>query len=111
MAKKRTTAKPKQAAKAQSTRTQATKTRATTGGKQAKRPAARRRDDEMERRDETVGQRKENAGRRQAEVGEARAPIEHYRGERNRGAGIGPQGSLEEETLDRDAPYNKTYGR
>jgi hypothetical protein len=37
-------------------------------------------------------------------------PIEHYRGERNR-----PQvletGSLDEETLDRGAPFNKTYGR
>jgi hypothetical protein len=44
-------------------------------------------------------------------VGERRAPIEHYRGERTRAGQTGPQGSLEEETLDREAPYNKTYGR
>jgi|ERR1700677_4491018 hypothetical protein len=106
MAKKRTTAKPKQAAK-----TQSTKPRSTTGAKQAKRPAAKRRDDETERGDESVGRSKETAGRRQAEVGERRAPIEHYRGERTRAGQTGPQGSLEEETLDREAPYNKTYGR
>jgi hypothetical protein len=105
MAKKRTTAKPKQAAK-----TRSTKTRSTTRAKQAKRPAAKRRDDEMEHRDDTVGRRQETAGRRQPEVGERRAPIEHYRGERSRVGQSGPQGSLEEETLDRDAPYNKTYG-
>jgi hypothetical protein len=39
------------------------------------------------------------------------APIEHYRGEPNRGKKTGDPGSLEEETLDRSAPYNKTYGR
>ena len=36
------------------------------------------------------------------------APIEHYHGEPNRGKKTGDPGSLEEETLDRDAPYNKT---
>jgi hypothetical protein len=39
------------------------------------------------------------------------APIEHYHGEPNRGKKTGDPGSLDEETLDRDAPYNKTYGR
>jgi hypothetical protein len=39
------------------------------------------------------------------------ARIEHFRGERNRGQHTGDVGSLEEETLDRDAPYNRTYGR
>lgn len=39
------------------------------------------------------------------------APIEHYRGEPDRGERTGGQGSLEEETLDPQAPYNKTYGR
>jgi hypothetical protein len=39
------------------------------------------------------------------------APIEHFRGERNRGQHVGDVGSLDEETLDRDAPYNRTYGR
>jgi hypothetical protein len=37
--------------------------------------------------------------------------IEHYRGEPHRGQRADEPGSLEEETLDRDAPYNKTYGR
>jgi hypothetical protein len=39
------------------------------------------------------------------------APIEHFRGERNRGQQTGDVGSLDEETLDRDAPYNRTYGQ
>jgi hypothetical protein len=39
------------------------------------------------------------------------ALIEHYRGERTRGKHTGEAGSLEDETLDRDAPYNRTYGR
>jgi hypothetical protein len=39
------------------------------------------------------------------------ARIEHYRGEPHRSQRTGEPGALEEETLDRDAPYNKTYGR
>ncbi|MDB5347680.1 MAG: hypothetical protein JWP89_6057 [Schlesneria sp.] len=40
------------------------------------------------------------------------APIEKFRGERKPMAEhTGDPGSLEEETLDRDAPYNQTYGR
>jgi len=39
------------------------------------------------------------------------APIEHYRGERSTGKQTGGPGSLEEETLDREAPYNGTYGQ
>lgn len=39
------------------------------------------------------------------------APIEHYHGEPDRGQRTGGQGSLEEETPDPHAPYNKTYGR
>lgn len=36
--------------------------------------------------------------------------MEHFRGERSRER-TGEAGSLDEETLDRDAPYNRTYGR
>ena len=39
------------------------------------------------------------------------AVMEHFRGERNRGERTGDPGSLDEETLDRGAPYNRTYGR
>jgi hypothetical protein len=39
------------------------------------------------------------------------ARIEHYRGEPHRSQRTGEPGALEEQTLDRDAPYNKTYGR
>jgi hypothetical protein len=39
------------------------------------------------------------------------ALIEHFRGERTRGEHTGDTGSLDEETLDRSAPYNRTYGR
>jgi hypothetical protein len=39
------------------------------------------------------------------------APIERYRGEPNRQERTGAPGSLENETLDRSAPFNKTYGR
>lgn len=45
------------------------------------------------------------------EMSDRGAPIEHFRGERNRGQHTGDVGSLNEETLDRDAPYNRTYGR
>jgi hypothetical protein len=45
------------------------------------------------------------------EAADRGAPIEHYHGGPNRGKKTGDPGSLEEETLDRDAPYNKTYGR
>lgn len=36
---------------------------------------------------------------------------EHFRGERNRGRPVDEPGSLEQETLDPRAPYNKTYGQ
>lgn len=40
------------------------------------------------------------------------APIEHFRGERTpENEHTGDAGSLEEETLDPNAPYNHTYGR
>jgi len=39
------------------------------------------------------------------------APIEHYRGERNDHGTTGDPGDIELETLDANAPYNKTYGR
>ena len=39
------------------------------------------------------------------------APIEHYHVEPNRDERTGSPGSVEEETLDHSAPYNKTYGR
>jgi hypothetical protein len=45
------------------------------------------------------------------DVSDQGAPIEHFRGERNRGQHTGDAGSLDEETLDRAAPYNRTYGR
>jgi hypothetical protein len=38
------------------------------------------------------------------------APIEKYRGEITDGSRVGDPGDLEEETLDRDAPFNKSYG-
>lgn len=38
------------------------------------------------------------------------APIERYRGEITDGEHNGHPGDLEEETLDRDAPFNKSYG-
>jgi hypothetical protein len=43
--------------------------------------------------------------------GDRGAPIEHFHGEPNRANQIDQPGSLDQETLDRDAPYNKTYGR
>jgi hypothetical protein len=43
-----------------------------------------------------------------AELG---APIEHYHGEPNAGERTGDEGDVDLETLDRDAPFNKTYGR
>jgi hypothetical protein len=39
------------------------------------------------------------------------APVEHYHVEPTRGETTGSAGSVEQETLDRDAPYNRTYGR
>jgi hypothetical protein len=39
------------------------------------------------------------------------APIEHFHGENPTRGRTGDPGDLEDETLDRDAPYNKTYGR
>ena len=53
----------------------------------------------------------EKAEVKREEISDRGAPIEHFRGERNRGQHTGDAGSLEEETLDRDAPYNRTYGR
>lgn len=38
------------------------------------------------------------------------APVERYRGEITDGSRVGDPGDLEEETLDRDAPFNKSYG-
>ncbi|WP_437228938.1 hypothetical protein SH661x_001165 [Planctomicrobium sp. SH661] len=38
------------------------------------------------------------------------APIEHYHGEPTRGERTGSPGDLEEVTLDKNAPYNRTYG-
>jgi hypothetical protein len=87
MAKKTTTAKTKQTSKRQT---------AATGAK-AKRPDAKHRDIEH------------SDAEHMADTGHG-APIEHYHGERNRGKLIDEPGSLDEETLDRDAPYNRTYG-
>lgn len=38
------------------------------------------------------------------------APIERYHGEVTDGKRTGDPGDLDEETLDRDAPFNKSYG-
>jgi hypothetical protein len=38
------------------------------------------------------------------------APIEHFHGEKN-AKHVGDPGDLDEETLNENAPYNKTYGR
>jgi hypothetical protein len=42
---------------------------------------------------------------------EAGAPIEHYHVEPKRDDRTGSPGSVEEETLDHSAPYNRTYGK
>jgi hypothetical protein len=54
---------------------------------------------------------KRTRGEAAPEEPERRLPREHYRGERSPGIPVAEPGSLEEETLDRDAPYNRTYGR
>jgi len=57
---------------------------------------------------------KTTAKKRPAETtdkGEIGAPIEQYRGERTQHGTTGDRGDIEEETLDSNAPYNKTYGR
>jgi hypothetical protein len=87
MAKKTTTAKTKQTSKRQVAQT----------GAKAKRPDIKHRDIEHPHAEPGA-----DAGRG--------APIEHYHGEPNRGKLTGDAGSLDEETLDRDAPYNRTYG-
>jgi hypothetical protein len=53
----------------------------------------------------------ENVEMERPGMSEQGAPIEHFRGERNRGQHTGDAGSLEDETLDRNAPYNRTYGQ
>jgi hypothetical protein len=98
MAKKKTTVRGKRGANprtgAAKTRGRAAKPRATEHARPSRRP------------------RRERGERETSERGEEehRVPIEHYRGERNRPQ-ILEAGSLDEETLDRDAPFNKTYGR
>jgi hypothetical protein len=47
------------------------------------------------------------ARQKDSEIG---APIEHYHGETTNKQVVG-NGDLDEETLDKDAPFNKTYGR
>ena len=87
MAKKTTTAKTRQTSRRQTAKT----------GAKSKRPDVKHRDIEHPDAEQRAG-----AGRG--------APIEHYHGEPNRGKLTGDAGSLDEETLDRDAPYNWTYG-
>lgn len=87
MAKKTTITKTKQTSKRQAAQT----------GAKAKRPDVKHRD--VEHAD---AEHRADAGRG--------APIEHYHGEPNQGKLTGDAGSLDEETLDRDAPYNRTYG-
>jgi hypothetical protein len=94
MAKKKTTAK-KTTAKAG----RSSKPRAAQSKTHARRPSRAKQSIEHER---------PNVER--PEESEGGAPIEHYRGERTRGTHTGDPGSLNDETLDRDAPYNKTYG-
>lgn len=38
------------------------------------------------------------------------APVERFRGEVTNGERVGDPGDLEEDTLDKDAPFNKTHG-
>ncbi len=98
MAKKKTTTKGKRTL---SPRSRAAKTRT-----RAAKPTATEHATPVQRTERTRAKRE--IGEPEAE--ERRVRIEHYRGERNR-----PQvldaGSLDQETLDRDAPFNKTYGR
>ena len=79
------------------------KTTTKTSGAKAQRtatPKADRRTPQVKRSDVPVKEAEDQG-----------APIEHHHGEPNRGKKTGDPGSLDEETLDRDAPYNKTYGR
>ena len=48
----------------------------------------------------------------QCDGDDCRLPVEeHYRGEPKESIHPADPGSLEKETLDRDAPFNKTYGK
>ncbi len=52
-----------------------------------------------------------SANKPDVDAHEEGAPVEKFRGERTRMIEhTGDAGSLEEETLDSDAPYNQTYG-
>jgi hypothetical protein len=88
MAKKTTTAKVKRSSKSHTEKTAAKSKRSEQGQSNIA-------SSEMEREDPS----------------DQGALIEHFRGERTRGEHTGEPGSLEDETLDRDAPYNRTYGR
>jgi hypothetical protein len=98
MAKKKTGTKRKRVSNPQ---TRAAKSRSRTAKPRGTEHATPARRPRRERAERGVPSREEE---------EHRVPIEHYRGERNRPQVLEP-GSLDEETLDRGAPFNKTYGR
>jgi hypothetical protein len=56
----------------------------------------------------TVDTRRDAKREKDAEAG---APIEHDHVEPKRDERTGSRGSVEEETLDHSAPYNRTYGQ
>jgi len=95
MAKKKTTGKAKGTSRLKRAATR----------RRAKRSESEAPDESEVPRDQTGEPREESEER------EKRVPIEHYCGERYSGRPSGEPGSLEDETLDRNAPYNKTYGR
>jgi hypothetical protein len=99
MAKKKTTVKGRRAS---NLRTRAAKSPARAVKSSTTRRATPARRTKSERNEQESGARPEQ---------ERRVPMEHFRGERNRGNGAHEAGSLDEETLDRGAPFNKTYGR
>ncbi len=63
--------------------------------------------------EKTPQQSNENSpveGNRTDDSVHSQVPVETYRGEARR-TQVVDKGDLEEETLDSDAPFNKTYGR
>lgn len=60
---------------------------------------------------ETSGTKVKRPGAKTRKLSGGKAPLEHTHGQSNWGQRDGQPSSLEEETLDPAAPYNKTYGR
>jgi hypothetical protein len=106
MAKKKSMTKPKGAAKPR-----ASKHRSQAAPRQTQRKQGRTQPQEQEQEQEEVERRTEGDHPAGEPYEGERPRGEHFRGERNRGRRASEPGSLEQETLDRRAPYNKTYGQ